>query len=36
MQRATEVDHFVTGVILCLSVFLVLGVSSPTGDVAFA
>jgi len=35
MRQKWEANHFVTGVVLCLSVFLILGVSFPLGEVAF-
>ncbi|MGB7971346.1 MAG: hypothetical protein WCF31_05185, partial [Candidatus Deferrimicrobiaceae bacterium] len=35
MRKPKEANRFVTGVVLCLSVFLILGVSSPLSGVAF-
>jgi hypothetical protein len=35
MKRTKEANHFVTGVVLCFSVFLVLGVSPPLSRAAF-
>ena len=35
MRRTKEANHFVTGVVLCLSVFLILGVSPPLSGIAF-
>lgn len=35
MKRTKGANHFVTGVVLCLSVFLILGVSPPLSGVAF-
>ena len=35
MERTKEANHFVTAVVLCLTVFLILGVSPPLSGVAF-
>lgn len=36
MRRSREANRFVPGVVLCVAIFLILGVSFPPGEVAFA